>query len=216
MITPSKTDFNNAIDRILEGIEYRHLSNGFRDLIDRIKGSLGQWLSRGLNRIIGNEVPSQGISDGLSTLLLTLGILAILALIIVIIVKISGVFEKNNKIKEILGEKITKDTTPMGLRLKASKYMAEGDYRQAIRFDFIAILLLMHEKAIIYLEDSQTNLELYNTMKRNGFSGFSLFHKISDYFNYIWYGHKSFNEEDLTQWRREFEAMWNEVMKYEG
>lgn len=214
-ITPTKQEFNDVIYKILQSPEYRHLKNGFKDFIERLKEALSEWLFKFLSKRFSNLNAPKAISKNLSTVFIIIGILVILALAVIIISRIAKTMDKKARVKEILGEKIDKGTTPQGLRNKAMELVGEGDFRGAIRYDFIALLLLMHEKNLLYLDETKTNKEIYNYLRKNDFTYINVFKELSDMFNYSWYGHKVFKDDLYTKWNDSMGLIWNEVMSFE-
>lgn len=210
-----QTQFNDTVDKILKRSEYRHLRNAFRDLIDRVKEALKDWIFAFLKKTFGNIKNASSVSDSLSTIFMIIGILAILAIVIIIVIKFNKTFDKKRRVKEILGEKIDSRTTPQSLRDKALSFLKEGDYRAAVRFDFIGLLLLMHEKNIVYLDETKTNEEIYNYLKKQGFKDIKSFKSLINIFNDSWYGHKKVEGSLYEVWNKTINAFWNEVMEHE-
>lgn len=214
-ITPTKQEFDEVIYKILQNPEYKHLKNGFRDLIERLKEAFGEWLFKLLSRRFSNLKTPKAISNNLSTAFIILGILILLGIIIIIVVKSNRIIDKKKRVKEILGEKIDNKTTPQSLKNKALQLSGEGDFRGACRYDFIALLLLMHEKNLLYLDETKTNREIYNILRKNGFSFINVFKELSDMFNSSWYGHKICNNDMYTKWNDSMALVWNGVMDFE-
>jgi SMC interacting uncharacterized protein involved in chromosome segregation len=215
IMIPTNKEFNSTINKILQGSEYKHLKNNITDFITRIKDEISQWIQKIINKTISN-IPSQdAVSDNLANMFIIIGLLLIFIVVVLIIVKVSKTFERKTRIKEILGERIHDKTTPSSLRNKATSFVAEGDYRQAIRYDFIAILLLMHEKNILYLDETKTNEEIYKYLKKNKFSGLLVFEYLTDDFNSAWYGHRLCNKETYGRFFDNINLLWNEVIAYE-
>jgi hypothetical protein len=214
-IIPTKPEFDSKISEILQKTEYKHLRGGIRDFIERIREAIKEWLIKMLQNTFSNlsEVPS--ISDKLSTAFIILGMLILLAIIISIVVKTSKAFHKKERIKEILGERIDQRTTPQSLRQKAADFEQSGDFRLAVRYDFIALLLLMHENSLLYLDETKTNEEIYNYLRENSFSRLQLFRSLINIFNSTWYGHKLYSKSMYDQWKVELNLLWSEVIKYE-
>ena len=215
MMIPSNKEFDSAVNKILKGPEYKHLKNSVVDFIQKIKESVSQWIGEIINKTISNIKYKDEVSDNLANILIIIGFLLIAAIVILIIVKVSKTFEKKARIKEILGEKIHNKTTPNSLRQTAVSFGAKGDFRQAIRYDFIAILLLMHEKNILYLDETKTNEEIYKYLKKNKFSMFSGFEYLISDFNSYWYGHRICNKETYDKVFQNINLLWNEVIDYE-
>lgn len=213
LTTPTKPEFDITINNILQGKEYTLLKNPVADFIEKIRSALRDWFFNFLkNTFSGLKAPGV-ISDRLSSLFMIAGMLILSTLIILIIVRISKAFNRNASITEILGEKIDEKTTPLTLREKAASFEREGDLRQAIRFDFIAALLLMHNERIIFLDETKTNREIYEYLNKNKFPWISPFKFLENTFDHCWYGHKSCSKADYANWRANLNELWNGVMK---
>ncbi|MBC8060678.1 MAG: hypothetical protein H7Y18_08425 [Clostridiaceae bacterium] len=214
LINPSRPEFEDAVHKILKHPEYKGLKLGVQDYIQMIKEYIATGLMNILKKIFSNIATAGSISETLSTIFIIIGLLAIITIVILIVVKFSKTFESKSRIKEILGEKIDDRTTPNSLRLKAEGFAKVEDYRQAIRFDFIALLLLMHEKNLLYLDETKTNEEIYNYLKKNNFSQLVLFKCLINDFNASWYGHKVWNSELYLIWKNNIGLIWNEVIHH--
>ncbi len=216
LIVPSKNEFDNAVNNILSRAEYTHLKNPLKDFINNIKNNLKETLLKWFKKNLSTMDNAYEVSEKLSTVFMIIGLLAILSIIVIIIVKINKTFEKKRKIKEILGERIDNKTTPNSLKQRAIHFKEAGDLRQAIRYDFIALLLLMHEKNLVYLDETKTNEEIFKYLRKSSFNKAEIFKKIADIFNANWYGHKPFDDEGYEDWSNCIELLWNGVIKHEA
>ena len=216
LISLSKPDFEDSIHKILRQPEYKGLKLGIQDYIQMLKDYVANGLMNILKKIFSNMGNMTAISGTLSTVFIIIGLLVIATIIILIVIKFSKTFEKKTRIKEILGEKIDDRTTPSSLRLKAETFASVEDYRQAIRFNFIALLLLMHEKTILYLDETKTNEEIYNHLKNNSFSKLIIFKCLINDFNANWYGHKVWNNGLYKVYKDNIGLIWNEVIYHEN
>ena len=215
MIIPSKQEFDNTIGKILKGSEYKQLTSGIDDFIQNSKDVIIKWIEKIFNKIISNVHSKQVISDNLANIFIIIGLLLIAIIVTLIIIKVSKTFEKKVRIKEILGEKINNKTTPTSLRLLAASFDTKGDYRQAIRYYFISILLLMHQKNIIYLDETKTNEEIYMSLKKNKKLNFLELKYLINDFNSSWYGHRTFYKENYDMTLQNINLLWSEVLDYE-
>lgn len=213
-ITPTKPIFDNTVKTILSKKEYANLTNPIKDFFETLKENISNWLLRILSHTFSN-VKASSISNKLSTIFIIIGIIAIVAIIIFIIIKATNTLNKGEKVTEILGERIDERTTPNSLRNKAREQERQGEHRLAIRYDFIAILLLMHMKNLIYLEDNKTNEEIYYYLKRINFTKQKDFKELVDHFNIVWYGNKLSNASSYDSWSSNLNSLWNEVLIYE-
>lgn len=212
---PPKPIFDETVKGILERPGYKHLTGGFLDFIKEIKDSIKEWLVGIIEKTFSNLENVPEISEGLSTIFMIIGLLIIAAIIVFIIIRVSKTFDKKASISEILGEKIDDRVTPGSLRSRAEGFIQKGDFRQAIRYDFIAVLLLMHEKNILYLDETKTGEEIYNYLKKNKFEMIAVFKKLVNIFNASWYGHKSFDRSLYDDWNSTLGLIWNGVISSE-
>ena len=212
-LIPPQQEFDNTVKQILSRRSYSHLNNNISNFINKVKGDISAWLYEKFSNLNWDISPS--ISDNFSTVLLIIASLILIAIIVLVVVTISRGFEKQTMVKEIMGEKIGETTTPDSLRNKADQLQKKGDYRQAIRYDFIALLLLMHEKTILYLDKAKTNREIYLQLKENNYSWLDDFIKIVNIYNWSWYGHKQSKKEIYDDWNNSLNLLWSGVKNYD-
>lgn len=210
----TKIEFDSKVHDILQRPEYAHLRKSIRDWIEGIKEKIKEWLINFLSKAFSDMPSVKSISDNLSTIFIIIGILIIVAIIVFIAVKAGRALEKNNSLREILGEKITEGVTPVSLRQKSSEYAKNGDYRLALRFGYIALLLLMHEHNLVYLEDTKTNEEILQALKKTGFAMLPVVANLAARFNASWYGHKSYPVDVYNEWDSNMKLIWEEVNGY--
>lgn len=215
IIISSSQEFDSTINKILKGYKYKHLKNPLLDFILQIKDNISRWIMKALKKAFSNIPSPESVSDNLANIFIIIGFLLIFTIVVLIIVKASKTFERKKRIKEILGEKIDNRTTPSSLRILAASFSAKEDFRQAIRYDFIAILLLMHEKNIVYLDETKTNEEIYIYLKKNKFPNLSVFEYLVNDFNSSWYGHIRCSKETYDKTFQNINLLFNEVLVYE-
>ena len=215
VISPPKSEFDVTVHKILQGTQYAHLKNALSDFIASVKEGISQWIMKGLKKIFSNLQNAANVSDKLSTVFIIIGLLVILGIVIIIVIKTSKTFEKKTRLKEILGKKIYDKTTPYSLRAEGDNFAKGENFTQAIRYDFIALLFLMHEKTLLYLDETKTNEEIYNYLKKNDFVMIKEFYNLINSFNYFWYGHKFCSSEDYKHWKDSVNLIWDEVINYE-
>lgn len=213
--TITQTTFDNTVDKILKQPEYKSLTSGLTEFIDKVKEYIAEKLAELFRKAFSNMSPSASLTDKFAIIIMIIVILVIAAIVIFIIVKVNKKINKKARIKEILGEKIDEKDTPETLKEKALEFRKQGDYRQAIRFDFISLLFLMHTKNIIYLDQTKTNDEIYNYLRINKFNNLDRFYTLIKVFNFVWYGHNSGSKEMLGNWENNIDAIWNGVINYE-
>lgn len=215
IITPSNKEFDNTINDIFQSSDYKYLKSSLADFIQTSKERISQFIKDIINKTILNIKSKDVVSNNLANIFMIIGLLLITAIVILIILKVSKTFDKREKIKEILGEKILNKTTPSSLRLLAVSFEAKGDFRQAIRYHFISLLFLMHQKNVIYLDETKTNEEIYKYLEKNKFSEFLAFKYLINDFNSSWYGHRLITKKNYDMVLQNINLIWSEVLVYE-
>ncbi len=216
VITPNREIFDKTVQEILNKHEHQGLQNGDINFIEKtikyFEKLMEEWLSR-------TDLASSKIESAPSYFSTGLFIVCTILMIIIIaslFFLIRKMFKKERKFKTILGEVIDEETTLDSLHRKSRVYKQEGNYREAVRYDFIALLFKMNEKNLIYLDEAKTNSELISTLEENGCSYVYNFQKIVQKFNEAWYGHKIISGSEYDSWEQILTSMWNEVFNDEG
>ena len=207
---PSKTEFNDTVDKVLQRPEYASLRRNITNYIDRFK----EWVQEALSKIFSDLFSNVAIGSGISDILVIVALIVFTILIVYIAVRIGRTFERRKRIKEILGERIDENTTPASLKLKAAGLAQIGNIREAIRFDFIGLLLLMHERNVVYLDETKTNEEIYMYLLRKKFNLLKQMKNCINIFNQVWYGHKDGSNDLYKEWTGNAVELWNEVNTY--
>ncbi|HEY5563239.1 MAG TPA: hypothetical protein VIK72_16085 [Clostridiaceae bacterium] len=216
LISTSKNEFQNALGKILQGPEYKSIRIFKEDYIQELKDYLSKMILNIIKKIISNMDTAKAVSGTLSTIFIIIGLLMIISIIILIVIKFNKTLSHKTKLREILGEKIDNRTSPKSLRSRGEAFANQDDYRQAIRFSFIALLLLMHEENLLYLDETKTNEEIYNYLKKSNFSKLMIFKALINDFNENWYGHKVWNKKLYNHWEENLSLIWNEVVYHEN
>lgn len=211
LIETSQKDFNDNVNKVLENPKYSYLKAETNSYIERIRKNIRDKL----NEFFEDGFSEFSIDKGAVKAVIIALVLLIIAIIIFIVIRNIMKFERRSTIKNIFGEEIDENTTPVTLKDKALKAAEAGDFREAIRYDYIALLFLMHEKDLIYLEETKTNEEIYNYLRTKMFYLLDDMRICIDVFNLVWYGHKDGNKEMYDRWTNILSKLWNEVSLYE-
>lgn len=215
LIITSKPEFQRSVDKIINSPEYSHLTSNTRGFIERIREAIARKILEFLSKNFSGIKLSSNAAEKLPDVFMIIGLLVLIVLIVLIVLKTRKALNKKRRVKEILGEKIDEATTPMTLKKKATQFREKGELRQVIRFDFISILLLLHESSILYLDETKTNEEIYKYLRRENFFKLEDMKYLMNMFNSIWYGHKICTEDMYEQWSYKIDLLWNEVIKLE-
>lgn len=210
-IIVQRKDFDNAIKQVLKKPVYRYLNKSYIDITERIRNIIIDWVNKWIEKAFDASQNLGAFSFGLSNGIVIIGTIILVILVVMLFLSMRKILNKNKKIKEIYGEKIS-NTTAEDLKEKSRKLKADGNYREAIRVGFISLLVKMNEKNILYLDEAKTNNEMIQTLKTEGFKYVELFQKITYLFNEVWFGHKIIRENEYNLWERNIEELWNEVL----
>ena len=211
----TRTEFDKAVDRVLSRPDYVHLKGGIQDFFESLKETIGRWLREALEKVFYSLPSSSSVPKNMATVFLIIGLVVFLAIVVLVAVKASRTFSGKPAVREILGEKIDAGTTTDSLREKASAYMKNGEYRMAVRYEYIALLLFMHEKNVIFLDETKTNEEIAAYLEKNDFKPLSVFRNLDRLFNASWYGHKALQETVYEKWRNDSNLIWNRIREIE-
>ncbi|WP_040214430.1 hypothetical protein [Clostridium polynesiense] len=215
LIITSPTEFENSIQNILNKPEYSHLVRDSETLMDKFRRTLMRKIVDFMQKHFSGANFSPEAPEMLSDIFMIIGIILLVALIIFVVMKTNKVLKNRNKLQEILGERIDEAATPQSLKNKASTLKEKGEYREAIRMDFIALLFLLHEKSLLYLDETKTNEEIYKYLMKENFFKLKEIKELMNIFNFIWYGNKACTQDMYNSWNSKTELLWNEVMTVE-
>lgn len=206
----SEEAFNQTVQEVMAQNKYFYLNNQLSQSAQSIWERIREWIKELLSSRISDLAVVEQTTDVICWVLIVIVVAALILTIILIAKKIYQ-NRKNRRVDEILGEKITDETTPVTLIKKAQKFEKEADYRLSIRYSYIGLLLLITEQRIIYIEKSMTNQEIYQSLEKSQFKELNQIKKLMNQFDATWYGHKSCSLEEYEQFKIEHKMIWNEV-----
>lgn len=209
-------EFDKAVKQVLKKPVYRHLDKNYVDITERIRNIITDWLNKWMEKIFNASQNMESYSFGLSNGIVIIGTIILIILIIMLIMSMRKIIYKNKNVKKIYGEKINNTTTAEGLREKSREFKEGGDYREAVRLEFISLLVKMNEKNLLYIDEAMTNSEMIQVLKAKGFKQIGLFQKLTHLFNEVWFGHKNIHEKEYDLWERNMEELWNGVLCIEN
>lgn len=211
-VAKSQDEFDKVLHKVLSDPKYWKINKKLQEEATSWIDKLRKWLEEILSSRIDNMENAEGISEILSyVIIFIVGTMLVVGIIMVVLYFYNGVKDRRG-LKEILGEKITEETTPMSLDRKALVYEGQGQYRLSIRYSYIALLLLMHENHVLVLKDAMTNQEIYECLIEEKFNDLDTFDDIMKVFNHAWYGMHEYEKEDYDSYRKQLKQLWNEVI----
>lgn len=202
---PTFEEVNDAIDRLLLSPKYTKFREVVLKLLEKAIEKIG--------RFIGKVLKNYSHSEEKSNASIVFFVAAIIVLIVITIFVIYFIRRrKKRRIKSILGEEITKSTTVVQLQEKSKIFEQEGAYRDAVRLRYVAVLFYLHQNHILYYEQSMTGEEMVRKLRLDNFKAVNSFEKITNSFNWLWYGMVDMNKELFDEWCKQEETFWQEVM----
>lgn len=211
-VAASRDEFDKVLNKILSDPRYWKINKELREETNSWIEKLKKWLEETLSSRVDSMENAEGISEVLSyVIVFIVGIALVVGVIMIILYFYNGIKSRRG-LKEILGEKITEETTPNTLDHKALAYEGQGQYRLSIRYSYIALLLLMHENHVLELKDTMTNQEIYDCLVEEKFGDLDTFMRVMQVFNHAWYGMQECEKESYDVYRKQLMKLWNEVI----
>ena len=150
-----------------------------------------------------------GDNAWLSNLLWVLIIGAFLAVVIYYMAE-SGLFRRRIKIKADQGqdlEEMPEDIFAINYQKEIDKAVAGGDYRLAVRLQYLRLLKHMTEKNMIRYQQDKTNMDYL--MQLHNTAWYHDFFRITLHYEYSWYGRFAVSQEAYRLITRDVEQFEN-------
>ena len=169
---------------------------------------LNRKLSRFLRNIFGETsiVKSAKITEAIIKLFAIVLVGFLLYIIIKYIIGKDGNFlfgKKNNKVI-IKEEELHENIHEINFSESILAFEKAGDYRSAIRYQFLYILKKMSDKKLINWNPEKTNKDYVKELKAVDLQ--SDFSNLSYIFDYVWYGEFSINEESYNKFKIQYQS----------
>lgn len=192
-----------------------------KDSMDKIRRSADYGYMKNLDSMLRNlkvkapepdepSGPSGSIFDiGLVKLLIWgLAIFGVLFILYQLLAGQQNLFYKNKKLEEVVADDPA-DTRGLSPLILSQQAEARGDFRMAVRYNYLYILQLMGEKGLVVLEpqksDAHYQAELRGKPPATDFSTITL------QYEYVWYGEFSLNAgqyQSISAGYRKFIETW--------
>ncbi len=156
-------------------------------------------------------LPSVSLFDGtiIRFILWTIALLAVLYLLFQVFAGKQNLFARNKKLQTASQAEEVSNLPALSPIQLAQQAAAAGDYRKAVRYQFLYILQLLAERKKIILLPQKTNeqylAELKDAEQQQQFS------KLILQYEYIWYGHFALNQsqyQTIEDGFRNFTSKW--------
>ncbi len=171
-------------------------------------GRVGRWIGRVLDRLLPDSVGGPSIGRGglsIPEWLLVLGCVALVAGAVFLILRSAQTRGHEAGGGEVDGERTAPLTSGSALAA-ATAHAQRGEYRSAVRAQFLALLLNLHEQGRLRYDRSLTNREHLARIGRDTPLAEDL-RPLVRVFDDVWYGNASIEAEEYALFQRRAEAL---------
>jgi preprotein translocase subunit SecG len=192
------------ISEILQNPEYNRVYQ---------KEIMPSWLERlieFLNRLFGGGAINAGPSDA-SLILTIMTIIAIVLFLIVAVFVVSNIMKKqNNKFSYQEDDLLRQVGSSKKLITLADEYAKNGDFRNAIKFAYTAVLSVMDEKQIIVYDKTRTNRSYVYELKDKNLKSVADFETATNKFDKTIYGFFESTQLDFSFFKNYYNLILSE------
>jgi len=191
--------FDEAMNSALSNPKYNILTGRAPDIRRRLAEAAGDLLDRFIQSLIERlslpELTGSGINASVLFGIFIFVAVTATAFIIYFTVKRVKNRAAYRTASDILHGVDIKIKTVDSLLAEAADFAQNGCYRDAVRYEFIALLLALNQKNVVHLQDYKTNGQLKNEVKQNGAQIYDGFCMAAETFNRVWFGNKTAGAE---------------------
>ncbi|HEX3029207.1 MAG TPA: hypothetical protein VHT34_07865 [Clostridia bacterium] len=214
-----ENEINGRIKDILSSAEFslsdKKAGKTIGQIISDALKDFWNWLTGKLSKDIGRVAPSKRSSSAGDTigaiLLIVLKLFCfffIIAFLGAVIFFVFKGFSRSKKIRRFQDSELLyslKD--PESLENKALEYADKGQFRLAVRYMYISMLLYLNESNIIKIDKSKTNKQYLNEIRINDAKKFDLAYAFTSEFNRSWYGNRELDKERFEYWHKNYNLL---------
>lgn len=195
-----------------ENIQSRYKGNEFDYSVSKPRESFFQKLLRKIDKILQRVFGETAFTTSANITNIIIRVFAILLvgfLLYFIIKYIIGkdgnfIFGKKNKKIDISTEELHENIHEINFPESIAKFERSGDYRSAVRYQFLFVLKKLSDKKLIAWNPEKTNKDYGAELKvphlKNDFSD------LSYIFDYVWYGEFSINEQSYQNFKNQYQS----------
>lgn len=155
------------------------------------------------NFIFGKTLsPASALAINIIGVLILLGVLVLLVFFIVRNLRNS---KRMRQDEDAMILSTIKD--PEALEQKALEFCNKGDYKQALRFLYIALLIRLNEMNLIKIDKSKTNKQYLNEIMNNKPEIHSDVSEFTGDFNKYWYGDRNVDRIKFEFWYAKYRVL---------
>ena len=195
-----------------ENVPSRYKGNEFDYSVSKPRESFWQKLMRKVDKILRSifgETVFAKSSEFTVALVRLFAIILVGFLLYFIIRYILGkdgnfIFGRKNKKLDLNVEELHENIHEINFPESIAKFEHEGDYRSAVRYQFLFALKKLSDKKLINWNPEKTNKDYVVELKVHDLKkGFS---ELSYIFEYVWYGEFSIDEQSYQKFKNQYQA----------
>lgn len=161
-----------------------------------------------LNSIFGETVFTN--SGNVAGILIRLFVILLVGFLLYFIIKYligkdgNFLFGKKNKKVDLKDEELYENIHEINFPESILKFEKSGDFRSAVRYQFLFVLKKLSDKKLIIWNPEKTNKDYLAELKAPHLT--SEFFQLSYIFDYVWYGEFIISEEDYQKFKIQYQT----------
>ncbi|MBS1635035.1 MAG: hypothetical protein JST26_03865 [Bacteroidetes bacterium] len=165
------------------------------------------WLDRFINWLLeslfGKADPDTvNITSRIIFWVIVLGVLGIIIRIL-LRSEFSGFLQGNSKARKFNFTDVEEDISSINFAERIQTAIDQKDYRLAVRWHYLEILHLLHQKQLINWQSFKTNIDYYNELGKTTYQ--KSFKELSYIYEFAWYGKYDIDLNKFNNLKQEFE-----------
>ncbi|MDR1001297.1 MAG: DUF4129 domain-containing protein [Clostridiales bacterium] len=196
--------FNEAMNSALLNAKYNKLTGRYFDWREWIAEkfmAIVNWVLGHLNQ--GTLTVSEG--GGWAQVFIIIIIITLTAAVAAVII-LSRRRRKRRLLSAIFNG-VDQKAAPASLLTRANIFFAEGKTRDAVRYCFAAVLLMLNETRVLRVTMTKTNRQFLRELRFVAPTLMPRFERISAAFDRVWFGHKGLTAEEFADVKNAASAM---------
>jgi hypothetical protein len=113
-------------------------------------------------------------------------------------------FGKKNRKVDIKDEELHEDIHEINFPESILKFEKSGDFRSAVRYQFLFTLKKLSDKKLIVWNQEKTNKDYVSELKAPHLK--DEFYNLSYIFDYVWYGEFAIDEENYLKFKNQYQS----------
>lgn len=198
--------------KIKENIQSRYKGNEFDYSTSKPRESFWEKLQRKIIKIIESIFGKASVSKSgtITEVLIRLFAIVLVGFLLYFIIKYllgkngSFIFGRKNKKLDISEKELHENIHEINFAESIAQFENNGEYRSAIRYQFLYILKKLSDRKIIVWNPEKTNKDYIAELKEQQLK--NEFSKLSYIFDYVWYGEFGIDKEDYSRFKQQYQS----------